>query len=59
MMITAIRVLGDTGRTYTVSANASDGRVTCTCPDFQHRGAERDCKHITFVKTKFAVPAAV
>lgn len=61
MMITAIRVLGDSGKTYTVSANASDERVTCTCPDFEHRASleGRDCKHIAFVKALMGAPAPV
>jgi uncharacterized Zn finger protein len=58
MKITAIRVLGDSGKTYTVSAQ-DDGTVTCTCPDWQHRGAERDCKHIAYVKSTISAPVPV
>jgi len=41
------------GGYYTVDL----GAATCTCPDFQHRGQERACKHIELVKLHVAADA--
>jgi hypothetical protein len=44
MQITELKVLGDTGREYVISAR--DGVVTCTCPANRFRGGV--CKHMLF-----------
>lgn len=45
MMITEMKVRGDSGTEYTISASI-DGGVRCTCPDHVFR--QRQCKHIDF-----------
>ena len=45
MMITEMKVRGDRGIEYTISASL-DGGIQCTCPDHLYRG--RQCKHIDF-----------
>lgn len=52
MKVSKIEVRGDSGKTYTIRADAA-GVVSCTCPSwkFQHAPiAARSCKHIAFVK---------
>lgn len=46
MQITEIKVLGDRGIEYTVTAK-DQTHVTCSCPDNVYRGGV--CKHITFI----------
>lgn len=41
------------GVTYTVTCDPATGRpLTCTCPDFTHRGHQRACKHLRLVSQK-------
>jgi predicted nucleic acid-binding Zn finger protein len=44
--VSKVRVVGSTGRIYTVAKDAN-GKYSCSCPAwiFQ-RGARKDCKHI-------------
>ena len=45
-MITEMKVRGDRGIEYTISADIAG--VSCTCPDHTFRG--RECKHIKFAR---------
>lgn len=47
MMITEMKVRGDRGIEYTISASIAG--VTCTCPDHVYR-AGKECKHIKFAR---------
>ena len=46
MMITEMKVRGDRGIEYTISATLAG--IECTCPDHRFRG--RECKHIKFAR---------
>ena len=50
MMITEMKVRGDRGIEYTISASIAG--LECTCPDHVFRA--RDCKHIKFARETVA-----
>lgn len=51
MMITELKVLGDTNTEYTISLR--NGEPTCSCPAFTYGGGV-PCKHMRFVAEKLA-----
>lgn len=46
MEIIELKVLGDTGKSYTIAVK--DGQATCSCPAFTYGGGAA-CKHMRFV----------
>ncbi len=55
MIVRAVVIRGDHDQDYTITADVRG--VTCSCPDFAFRGAERPCKHIVFVKQTMTASA--
>lgn len=50
MEITELKVLGDTGKTYTIALH--DGKPTCSCPAYTFGGGT-PCKHMRFAAGMF------